>query len=375
MKIKSFLIISIIAISLLAFHCSRGQSPFSSDAALNQQAVLNGTFVLAETNTAGFGAIQIGVKGTSLYTNPDGNGDFRIDDLPLGNIFVEVTVESDTSDIRIDNVQSGEEIRITVKVKSNNHAVLANMERKKKFSGDLQAQIQPKKWNLNWVDSEINFEDVVIAKISGDGYDQIMSGSVKLVGPDGDTIGSFEEDIGGTYFIAKFHQRDAIGIINEPVPGMDYGIKVEYVKDSQTLYLPPEADKFIMIEIVGKSPRDSEELSIQVNPTKWNTNWEKSSGTVMVKFWGDGYEEIDDKAVFMVGPEDSNGIESVRWIKPIGSNPTDDHLIVKFSKMEAISIIPEPTPGKKYVIRITDNPDGSGVFSFDCAIEIVGSKK
>ena len=364
MKIKSFLIILIIIISVMAINCSRSQSPLSPDAVSNQ-AILNGTVVLSGTSTTSFGAIQVGVKGTSLYTNPDGNGNFQIDNLPLGNVVVEVSVKSDVSDIQIDNVTSGEEIRVTVEVQSNNQAVLAKMERNKKFTGALQAQIQPKKWNLNWVESE----DEVVAKISGDGYDQIVSGSVKLVGPDDDKIDSYDEDVGGTYFIAKFHQSEAIGIINDPVPGMNYGIKVEYVKDGQTLYLPPEEDEYIMIEILGKMPRDSEELSIQVNPKKWNTNWEKSSGTVMVKFWGEGYDQIEPTTVMMVGPDD------VDVIYPVASNLTDDHLIVKFSMKEAISIIPEPTPGDKHVIRITDDPNGLGTFSFEYGIEIVGSKK
>ena len=41
---------------------------------------------------------------------------------------------------------------------------------------------------------------------------------------------------------------------------------------------------------------------------------------------------------------------------------------------EAISIIPELTPGDKHVIRIT-GANGLGTFSFEYAIEIVGSKK
>jgi len=367
MKIKSFLLINIIIISVMATNCSRSQSPFSPDAVSNK-AILNGTVVLSGTSTTSFGVIQVGVKGTSLYTNPDGNGNFRIDNLPLGDIVVEVSVKSNVSDIQIDNVKSGEEIRIRVEVRSNNRAVLANMERYGASNELLQVQIQPKKWNLNWVDSE----DEVIAKISGEGYDQITPGSVKLVSPDDaiKKIDSYDEDIGGTYFIAKFHQSEAIEIINDPVPGMSYDIRVEYVlDDSETLYLQDT------IEIVGKIPRDGEELSIQVNPTKWNTNWEKSSGTVMVKFWGDGYDLINPATVMMVGPDDPDVPGDVGVLTSIASNLTDDHLIVKFSKKQALSIIPEPTPGDKHVIRITNAPNGLGTFSFKYAIKIVGSKK
>lgn len=371
MKTKPFLIISIIVISLLGFQCSKSQSPFSSDVVFEQQAVLNGTVVLAGTSTTSLGAIQVGIKGTSLYTNPDGNGDFQINGLPLGNIVVEVTVQSDISDIQIDDVKSGEEISITVQLQANNQAILVNMERNKKFTGELQVQFQPKKWNLDWVNSE----DEVQAKISGDGHDTIQTESVEIYGPDGILmIGNayLEFDVGGTYFKAKFSQQDAIALIDGPLTGMEYDITVKgtYGEDS----LPFELTD--TIEIVGKMPKDSEELSIQVNPKKWNTSWEKSSGTVMVKFWGDGYDQIDPALVLMIGPEDPDGPDDVDVITPVASNLADDQLIVKFSKIDALSIIPDPpTPGDKHIIRITDDPNGLGSFSFEYAIEIVGSKK
>lgn len=362
MKIKSFLLITIIIISFMAINCSRSQSPFSPDS-LSNQAILNGTVILSTNSTTSFGAIQFRVKGTSLYTNPNGNGNFQISNLPLGNVVVEVSVQSNVSDIQIDNVTSGEEIRITVNIQSNNQAVLANMERNKKFTGPLQVQIQPKKWNLNWVDSE----DEVQARISGDGHDTIHTNSVEIYGPDG--ILKIENanlvfDVGGTYFKAKFSQQDAIALIDGPITGWEYDITVKgtYGTDNVPFELTDT------IEILGKMPKDSEDLSIQVNPKKWNTNWEKSSGTVMVKFWGDGYDQIDPATVMMVGPDND-------VIYYVASNLADDQLIVKFSKMEALSIIPDPSPGDKHIIRITDDPNGGGTFSFEYAIEIVGSKK
>jgi len=373
MKTRPFLIISIIFISLLGFQCSKSQSPFSSDVVLGQQAVLNGTVLLTGTSTTSLGAIQIGIKGTSLYTSPDGNGDFQINDLPLGNIVVEVTVQSDISDIQIDDVKSGEEINITVEVQANNQAVLAHMERNKKHTGDLQVQFQPKKWNLNWVDSE----DEVQARISGDGYNMIQKDSVEIYGPDGilkiDNA-DLEFNVGGTYFKAKFPQKLAIPLIEDPLTGMEYNITVKgkYGENGSSL-------DFVLtdkIEIVGKMPKDGEDLSIQINPTKWNTNWEKSSGTVMVKFWGDDYDQIDPTTVLMIGPEDPDVPGDVVVISPVAWNLADAQLIVKFSKKDALSIIPDPpTPREKYIILITGARYDMSTFSFDRTIEIVGSKK
>ena len=368
MKIKSFLLVTIILISFMAINCSRSQSPFSPES-LSNQAILSGTVVLSANSTTSFGAIQVGIKGTSLYTNPDGNGNFQIGNLPLGNVVIEFSVQSDMSDFQIDNVTSGEEIRITVNIQSNNRAVLANMERNKKFTGPLQVQIQPKKWNLNWVESE----DEVSAMISGDDHNTIQKKSVEVYGPGG--ILKIENtnlvfDVGGTYFKVKFSQQDAIALIDGPLTGMEYDIMVKGTYGDGNV--PFELTD--TIEILGKMPKDSEELSIQVNPKKWNVNWETSSGTVMVKFWGEGYDQIDPTTVMMVGPDDPDGPEDVDVIYPVASNLADDQLIVKFLMEEAISIIPEPTPGDKHVIRITDDPNGLGTFSFEYAIEIVGKK-
>jgi len=170
-------------------------------------------------------------------------------------------------------------------------------------------------------------------------------------------------DVGGTYFKAKFSQQDAIGLIDGPLTEMEYEITIKGIYGEGSFELMDT------IEIVGKMPRDGEDLSIQVNPTKWNTNWEKSSGTVMVKFWGGDYDQIDPDTVKMVGPGAVYEINSDSW------NLTDDHLIVKFSKKEALGIIPDPTPGDKHIIRITGDLNGSSSFDFEYVVDIVGSKK
>jgi hypothetical protein len=337
--------------------------------ALNK-ATLHGAVILAGTRTTGFGGIRIGIKGTSLYTNPDGSGNFLIDNLPTGNRVVEVFVMSDLSEIPLGDVQSGEEIRITVEVQANNQAVLVDMNKNKKFTGVLQVQIQPKKWNLNWSESL----DAVTAKISGEGFNTIHQDSVEIFGPDGilkieNTHLLFEA--GDTFFKAIFSQLDAIALIADPLTGMEYEITVKgtYGQDYQPFEL---RDK---IQIVGKTPVDTEELSFQVNPRKWNTNWEKSSGIITVIFRGEGYALINPAAIVMIGPDDPDGPDDVDVIYPVTSNLTEDQLVVKFSNRDAISIIPDPSPGDKHIILITDDPNGFGTFSFNYAIEIVGPKK
>ncbi len=364
MKTKYFLLITIYALALMTISCGRSQSPLSPQNDLldpSNAATLTGNVEVTSSNVS-LANIQIGIKGTNIIVIPNTMGDFQINNLPLGNPVIEVIVKDIISELPLENVQSREEIRIRLRVESNCFATLTHMERKKKKDAELTLQIRPKKWNLDWTESN----DEVVARIYGEGHDTIQTESVEIYGPDGVLMianDNLEIEIGGVYFKAKFPQSDAIGLIQDPLSGMPYEIAVKgtYGEDE----LPFELMDTIVI--VGKKPRDEEELSIQVNPTKWNTNWTKSSGTVMVKFWGEGYDQIDSSAVRMIGPEDFDEIG------PATRNLTDDHLIVKFFKKDAIKLIPDPIPGDIHVLRIVDGLSNS--FEFEFVIEIVGPKK
>jgi len=364
MKTKYFILITILAISLITIRCGQSQSPLSPQNDLSDPstaATLTGNVEVASSNVS-LANIQIGIKDSNVSVTPNSMGDFQINNLPLGNSVIEILVKDIISELPLENVQSREEIRIRLRVGSDCFATLTHMERNKKTEAELTLQIRPKKWNLSWTESD----DDVVARINGEGHDTIQTESVEIYGPDGILMianASLDIEIGGVYFKAKFLQRDALGLIQDPLSGMTYEITVKgtYGKDE----LPFELTDTIII--VGKEPRDEVELSIQVNPTKWNTNWTKSSGTVMVKFWGEGYDQIDPSAILMIGPEGVDEIGPAAW------NLTGDHLIVKFFKKDAINLISDPTPGDSHVLRIADS--GSNSFEFEFVIEIVGPKK
>jgi hypothetical protein len=116
--------------------------------------------------------------------------------------------------------------------------------------------------------------------------------------------------------------------------------------------------------ILGKYDKDSEELAAQLNPTKWNVNWAGSSGTLMVKLWGDGYDQIDPATVKIIGPGGDVDYSDF-------SNLAEDQLIVKFYKSQALAVIPDPSPGDAHTIIVTDD---AASFQFQFTIEIVGKK-
>jgi len=344
MKTKSFLLITMIIISFMAVQCSRSQSPFSPDA-LSNKAVLNGTIVLSGASTASLGAIQIGVKGTSLYTNPDGNGNFLIENIPTGNIVVEVSVQSDLSDIPIDNVQSGEEIKITVKVKANNQAVLANMERNNESVEPLKVEIRPDTWNIDWVDSLAE----VTARFSGEEFEDIDPSTLRMscgscsepgelveIGP------PFVWEVGGVSSVAKFLQSEAIRLLADPKRDETYTINVTGAMNSGA----PLSDK---ITIVGKKSGEGE-LSLEIKPEQWNMAWangDDDDGEVTARITGEDFDDIDTaRDILMSGPVGSP-------IKPISTEFGGFFFIAKFSQSQAIALIPNPPQQPSYNITVS----------------------
>ena len=357
MKIKSFLFITIMILSLVTIRCSQSQSPFTPDA-ISNKAVLNGTFVVSDSITTDLGEIQVGVEGTSLYTSPDMSGNFQIDDLPIGDIVVEVYVQSDVSDIKIDNVKSGEEILITIEIQSNNQAILTNMERNNESSEALQVEIQPSNWNLNWE----NNEDEVIAKISGDGYDQINPDTVQMGSPDGSiSIESYEEDVGGVFFIAKFHQNEAITLIADPQSGESYDIHIIGEFDDGEPF-----DLLDTITIVGNGP-DMGELSLDIRPDHWNAAWTDSTDEVNAMISGDRYDSINHSTVEMIGPDGAT-------ISPYTYEVGGVYYIAKFYQNEAITLIADPQSGESHDILVIGEFDDGESFELSDTITIVGKE-
>lgn len=360
MKIKFFTWTTLLALALFGMNCSSGGSPVSPNAPMpsaTSGADLFGIVSVADSSI-GMASIQVGIKGTTSFVTPNSNGEFALNNLPLGNATLDIMTTGMTTGIQLNDVKCGEEIRIRLEIRSNGQAHLAHMERHNDSDGDLSLAIKPGKWNLDWEESE----DDVSASLSGQGYDTILETSVEVFGPDG--IRKIDNadlviNMGGKYFKAVFSQKNAIGLIDSPVSGAEYPIKV-----TGTYGEGEPFELYDTILILGKYCKDTEELAAQINPPKWNVNWKKSSGTMMVKFWGDGYNQIDPAAVKLIGPGgDEDASDS--------ANLTDDHLIVKFDKSQVITLIPDPKAGDKHPIVVTDD---TASFQFQFTIEIVGKK-
>ena len=360
MKKLHFAILAVFCLSFFAIQCSQDSNPVGPGVSTQNQsgdAVLLGNFVTSGTSSVDFGLIQVSIRGANIQTQPDPSGDFQINGLPTGNQSVEVNVENCLSSIDIADVQSGEEIRMQLQIQENNCVMLQHMNRNKKSAETLQLEIQPKKWNIDWVNST----DEGHARIYGPGFNTINS--VVITGPGGD-IPVVRTEVGGVYYKAFFNQSEAIAAIPVPKRGDFHEITVTVTLSNST---EPQVLPLCEIEIVGKKSEEEEEaLAMDISPDKWNTNWVKSNGYVTVRFRGEGFDEIVPGATSMTYNSGSATL--------ISDGIHGSSYSAKFNKKEAIALFGD-LQENTYSVDVTVQFDNGSTLTETYPIAIVGSKK
>ena len=362
MKRLYIVTLSVVCLSLVSIQCSRDNNPIGPELSADPQAgdaVISGTFTTSGTNSVDFSLIQVNIQGANIQVSPDSNGDFQINGVPSGNQSVEVIVESRLSSFDIIDIQSREEIRMQLQIQENNSVMLQHMYRNKKSSPELQLEIRPKKWNIDWENSA----DEGNARIYGTGFDTITS--VVITGPTGTEIPVTRTEVGGVYYKAFFNQSDAIAAIPDPMRGDFHLITVAVTHAMGT------EDLTYSIEIVGRKPDDpdepEEELVMDINPKKWNTNWAKSDGYVTVRFKGEGFDGIVTGATVM-------SYMGGTPISPFTDSITGNSYMAKFYKRDAIALFTEPKKGDFFTVDVTVQLGGP-TLTLSSTIEIVGPNK
>lgn len=357
MKVKYLAVLLLFMIPFISTGCSQGGSPAAPSASASERigsAVLYGE--ITGSHLSHSDNIVLMIEGAGLQTRPDANGYFELAGLPEGNQVFQVLVNAVVTQINVEDVQTEERIRIRLEVKTNCQAVVAQMERIRNRQGDLKVDIQPDKWNVDWVNSsgEVN------ARICGDDYASVLPETVRMVGPEGAEIAPFAHEVGGNSLVAKFLQSEAIGLIANPISGQSYEITVRFEAGGST-FEPVDT-----ITVVGKK-QDTEELTLSISPPKWNPAWGESTGNVVAKLRGAGIETIDPATVRMVGPGGGT-IAPFEWVLE------DAQFVAKFLKAEALSLIPGAVRGDAPVIRVSGSFSGGGAFDLEFTLEIVGPK-
>ena len=345
--------------------CDQGVSPVSSELPKNvdsTNAAITGTVNISGSEISGFGSITVGVQNTNIKTTPDSRGDFSLKDVPTGNITMEVEVQNTLSEIKIENVHQGDLIEVVIEVTAGNKAALSQITKSNNNNPseqeELTVEVRPDKWNTDWSEDNGFSQDELIAKFSGEGFEQINFDSLLMTGPEGDSIEPFEYDLGGRFFIAKFYQYEAISIIPDPQRGDTHTVQVAGGLEDGSIF-----DFDVEITIVGERP--AEEFNLEIRPDKWNTAWSKSEGVILAKLGGEGFEDIIPGSLEMSwGTSDP--------ITPVNSQLTESHFMAKFKQKDAIGLLPEDAQrGDSFDISVSGEFEGGEPFSLEYTITIV----
>jgi hypothetical protein len=370
MRNKPYLFFAILILTAFAIQCGQSSGPTSPGMPATTQAgdaALMGSVTASGANAFDFSQVEIGVKDTNLKTHPDQNGNFRLAGLPTGNVSIEVSVQNTVSDLALDNVQSREEIKAQIEINDNNEAQWCHMERNRKAEADLQLEIRPPKWNIDWVNSPV--EETACFRIYGDGFADIDSESVVITCDEsGLSIGwpEYEWELGGVYFKVFITQQAAIGLTPDALRGETYHFSVTFNVNGTPIETPLPGS----VVIVGQKPENGEIIpfTVKISPKKWNIAWrETSGGQVTLQIRGTGFDLIDPDSVLL--SYDGNMIEDFQT--SFGGN----HFSAKFSKQDAISLVPDAKPGDRVDIAVYADVAGGDPIDTSYPIEIVGKKE
>jgi hypothetical protein len=222
---------------------------------------------------------------------------------------------------------------------------------KKPLTTDLYLVIRPKKWNKAWAnaddeDNGMDDEDLITARINGEGFDDIVPGSLLMSygtceDPLSDTIAPYFEELGGISYVGKFKKSEAIALIEEPRRGDMHPIRVTgQLEGGGTFCLS------YMILIVGKKSGEGP-LTLIIRPKNWNMAWLESDeeGEVTARIKGADFDKIDPGTIQLVGPGGS--------ISPLTTEFAGFAFIAKFRQSDAIGLIPNPPTQNRYDLSIT----------------------
>lgn len=373
---------------LLAVGCSSDGSPTESrieastatltgSVTLGSQGVVVG---VAEDATAG---VTVRIQGTGLSTATDASGDFSLPGVPTGNQVVVFESGQSAAPLPVEEIQPDERIEIDVTVRGSSVTV-DSMDRSSESGPgndeqqgdegdegeegeeeeiDLSLEIQPRSWNLEWEHSS----GTVSALIRGAGFERIDLGSIVLVGTSGDELEPASVRRQGNHVRARFDKTDALATLDDPEAGEMHDVIIRLLVDEE------EMDLTFAVRIVGPEDDDegdeeeeeTEPLSLEIQPRSWNTNWDRSSGTVSAFIRGDAIDEIDLDSILLVG---TSGDE----LAPASVGRQGNNVRARFGQADAFATLDDPQPGEMHTIVVRFEVDGAEEeLTFD--VKIVGS--
>jgi hypothetical protein len=230
--------------------------------------------------------------------------------------------------------------------------------------GDLAFQIEPATWNTNWAHASGNVQ----AFLRGGDAGKVDLGSILLAGDGGQTLSPRSARYAGGQVVATFSKADAFALLDNPKP-----------RDTRTVTLRfsvagAQKELTDSVRIVGDAGtggsggggEEEGETRLSLDPDDWNTNWQRSAGTLHAFLRGGALAKVDLSTVRLVG--DKAGAEP---LAPTDVRRVGHQIAARFSKSAAYATLDDPHSGQHHMVKITFKADGTDV-ELTADIRVVG---
>lgn len=116
----------------------------------------------------------------------------------------------------------------------------------------------------------------------------------------------------------------------------------------------------------GRPPQGGGDLTFELQPDVWNTNWEHSRGTVSALFRGTGVDKVDLSSIRLIGTK-----SGAAPLAPARTQRTGNQVRAFFAQSDAIALLDTPARGEVHAIEAQLTVDGQAK-SLTTSIRVVG---
>ena len=359
---------------------------------------------LADSSGSG---MTVRIQGTGLATSTDAAGRFSFQNVPAGNQVLVFERAASSASVPIPGVQPAEQIRISVQV-SGSSANVTDIQRSSDSSQggnggsgggdpggsgndggsdggggggteppppplqvDLSLEIDPDTWNLNYDQSS----GTVTAFVRGTGFDQVVLGSILLLGDNADAqpLAPVSATREGDHDRAQFAKNQVLGLLDMPTSGSMHAVTLQLEVEGQdgTSELTAE------VMITGKDDSGGDggqglgNLSLEIDPDSWNLSYDQSSGSVTAFIRGTGLDAIDTGSIELSGDN-----TDAQPLAATTARLEGDHVRAQFPKNQVLGLLDMPASGSEHTVTVSFTANGGAdSFQLQSDVKIVGNDK
>lgn len=316
--------------------------------------------------------VLVSIQGTGISATADAQGRFRLDGVPGGNRLLVFDHGGGTASLLVEAIRQRESIDLDVTVSGSNVQVNSMTrdggEERTLDPAALSLSLDPGEWNLNYDRSQGTVE----AFLRGEGFDLVDLDTIEMEGDgDGGPLAAESASRQGDHVHARFAKNRVLDLLADPAPGSMHTVVVTFMEAGGDERFELEAQVTIANddeeddgEDDGEDGEDDEgeddegddavvELTLDMQPDSWNTNWLRSNGTVSALIRGSGFDRVDLDSIVLVGSDPAAG-----ELAPERADAQGNHVRAFFAQSDAFLTLLDGDTGQTHVITIRFTVEG-----------------